>query len=86
MWLSIKPSPKRWKLIDTQRKANAIMANYAQTSGDKRLQFVDVGSCLLNGSGPPPDEYFVADGLHLSDARYARWNELLRPLLTEGPQ
>ena len=49
---------------------------------DKRITFVS-GSWdrFLEDAGKPEPKLFIADGLHMSDAGYAIWNELLTPLL-----
>lgn len=77
LFLSIKPSPARWKLLDKQRRANELVAKMAE--GDPRLSFVDVGSVLLGADGQPKKEMFVADGLHLNDAGYRAWAAIVRP-------
>jgi lysophospholipase L1-like esterase len=80
--LSIKPSTARWKLADTMQEANALIAaTCAETDG---VEFLDVWEPMMDGNpGPPSRELFVNDGLHLSDAGYQLWTELLMPHLSE---
>src|SRR4051794_6003440 len=59
LYLSIKPSISRWKLVDKVRKANSLIeAECKKTPG---VMFVDVGSVLLGEDGMPRKELFVKD-------------------------
>jgi lysophospholipase L1-like esterase len=68
IYISIKPSIARWKLIDNIRKTNALIE--AQCKTDERLAYVSVEKPMLGGDGMPRAELFVKDGLHLSDEGY----------------
>jgi lysophospholipase L1-like esterase len=80
VYLSIKPSPARWKHLETQRDANRRIESLTQQ--DKRSKFVDLGPSLLDEQGMPKDVYFLRDRLHLSFLGYHQWNEVLRPILS----
>lgn len=79
VYLSIKPSVARWKLVDRGRQANALIEAYCKQ--EDRLRYVDVGTALLGADGKPRPELFRADGLHLNDRGYARWAEVVKPYL-----
>ncbi len=79
LFLSIKPSLARAKLIDKQREANALIETLCKK--DERLQYVDVVKPMLGDDGKPREELFVKDGLHLSDKGYELWTSILKPLL-----
>lgn len=79
VFLAIKPSIARAKLIETQKKTNQMIAD--DIARDPRLVFLDVGTPLLDVDGKPRPELFVKDGLHLSKAGYAIWTGLVAPLL-----
>jgi predicted neuraminidase/lysophospholipase L1-like esterase len=74
-FLSIKPSLARWRLYPTMREANAAVA--ALAAEDPLLHFVDVATPMLGADGSPRPELFVADGLHLGQAGYRLWAEIL---------
>ena len=78
-FIGIKPSPQRWKLIDTVRQANALIREFALT--DHRIGFVDVDGPMLGWNEQPRPELFVDDGLHLSAKGYELWTTLVRPFL-----
>jgi lysophospholipase L1-like esterase len=82
IYLSIKPSIQRWKLVDKMRSANKLIEEFSQA--DKRLVYLDVGVTLLGEDGQPRADLFEADGLHLNRAGYKRWSEKLLPLLQQS--
>lgn len=81
VFIAIKPSISRWKLIETIRRANGLIA--ADCAKDDGLAFVDVDGPMLGEDGRPRAELFRDDGLHLNAEGYALWTKLLRPHLAE---
>ena len=79
VFIAVKPSIKRWALIDQVRETNRLITGL--TALDERLQFVDVDKPMIGSNGLPRKELFVADGLHLSDEGYAIWTSLVMPHL-----
>ncbi len=74
-FLSIKPSPARWHLVNEIRTANALIAEAIEQLPD--FQFVDATPVMLTSDGKPERNLYVDDGLHLSPTGYARWREQL---------
>ncbi len=79
-FISIKPSPSRWKHIETQRAANKLISDYCEENCCLAT-FVDVVKPMLGADGQPLDELFVKDRLHMTAEGYAVWNATLRPHL-----
>jgi lysophospholipase L1-like esterase len=79
VFVAIKPSIRRWELIDKAREANAKVKAITET--DDRLEYIDVDTPLLDSNGQPRADLFVEDDLHLNDAGYEIWTELIRPYL-----
>ncbi len=79
VYISIKPSIARWKLIDSVRKANCLIKQWSQS--DPLLHFVDIEPTMLGPDGKPRPELFVKDGLHLNARGYALWSEQVAPFL-----
>lgn len=79
IYLSIKPSVKRWNIWDKGQKANALIEAYCME--DPRRVFLDVAPAILGDDHKPRPDLFIADGLHLNEKGYARVTELLKPLL-----
>jgi lysophospholipase L1-like esterase len=76
-FVSIKPSPARYSLMDRIRLVNDQVRHELglQPSG----YYVDVFSAMLDASGKPRGEFFVDDGLHLSREGYRLWARLIQP-------
>jgi lysophospholipase L1-like esterase len=79
VYVSIKPSIARWKLIDAVRKTNGLIKKSIES--DPLVTFVDVEPAMLGPDGQPMKELFVADGLHLSPKGYELWTALVKPHL-----
>ncbi len=82
VYLGIKPSVARRKLIDKGREANRLIREFA--ASNPRLVFVDVEKTMLGPDGQPRAELLKSDGLHLNEEGYRLWSELVRPHLTAG--
>lgn len=79
IFIAIKPSIARWKLIDTIRAANAIVR--AATEKEDTLEFLDIDAPMLGADGKPRPEIFRPDGLHMNADGYRIWTDLLLPHL-----
>ena len=82
IYISIKPSIKRWSIADKIREANAKIA--ATCRSTDKVEFIDVWPAMLNEEGMPRAELFQADGLHMNERGYARWKDLLADHLPEN--
>ena len=83
VFIAIKPSISRWKLVDKMRVANTKIK--AITENQSRLSFVDIDKPIIGKDGMPRRELFAKDGLHLSDAGYKLWTSLVKPHLGQKP-
>ena len=75
----VKPSIKRWQLIDSVRRLNGMLRQ--SVAEDKRLTLIDIEPKMLGADGKPRPELFLRDGLHLSAEGYKLWASLLKPHL-----
>jgi lysophospholipase L1-like esterase len=75
VFVSVKPSMRRWHLIGAVRDANARVRAITETNG--LLEYIDVEGPLLGANGEPRRDLFVEDELHLNDAGYAIWAALV---------
>ena len=78
-YISIKPSPSRWQLVDRMRETNSMIERYALTH--PQLAYIDVFTPMIGPSGRPRAELFVSDSLHMNRDGYALWRRLLTPWL-----
>lgn len=75
MFMSIKPSPARWPIIDQIRRTNmAIMEALATRP---HSYYIDVFHPMLGDDGRPQPLLYSEDGLHLSPAGYRLWTQIL---------
>ena len=75
-FVSLKPSISRWNMVDQFKFTNnlietEIVKYYAN------WHFIDVFKQMIDAQGRPKKEYFVSDGLHLSEKGYQLWKEVL---------
>ena len=78
-YVSIKPSPSRWRLVEAYREANRLIA--AEVARDSGQEFVDVFTPMLGPNGRPRPSLFVADSLHMTRAGYELWRDALAPVV-----
>ena len=79
VFIAIKPSIARWRLVEKMRAANKLIADYIETAPN--LAYCDVDAPTLGDDGKPRPELFKKDGLHLNDEGYKLWTSLLLPHL-----
>ncbi|MDA7922331.1 GDSL-type esterase/lipase family protein [Verrucomicrobiales bacterium] len=83
IFIAIKPSQSRAKLWPTMKEANDAIA--ALCKSDPNLQFADIARPMLKEASPPPENWFLNDGLHLSTMGYKRWTAVINRLLEKVP-
>jgi len=76
-FISVKPSPSRFHIIDRIRAANELIREDIAMRG--RDYFIDIFDAMLGPDGTPQSKFFEEDGLHMSSAGYALWTHLLSP-------
>jgi len=79
IFVAIKPSLSRWKLVGKMRKANQLIAEFA--SENPNVVFADIDTPMIGKDKMPIKELFVADGLHMSGKGYEIWTSVISPLL-----
>ena len=84
-FISVKPSPARSAIDDRIRCFNDLVREEIESRPSG--YYVDVSSAMMDESGKPRTELFLADGLHLNREGYRLWGRLLEPyrhqILTE---
>jgi lysophospholipase L1-like esterase len=79
VFVSIKPSPARRAFIPRMRETNQRIR--AIIARDTLQAYVDVFTPMLDATGQPRPELFVADSLHMTRAGYLLWRALLAPVV-----
>jgi lysophospholipase L1-like esterase len=78
-FVSIKPSPVRAEFLSTVIISNKLIADFCRKN--KKTDFIDVFSSMLNTEGKPMEELFIADRLHMNAKGYAIWSKIIAPYL-----
>jgi len=76
-FISVKPCPLRWKLVDKVKAVN----EQVKAIKDEELTFIDIYPLMLGADGLPRKELFEADGLHPNAKCYELWADKIRPYL-----
>lgn len=79
VYVAVKPSIARWKMIEQVRETNDLITALAEK--DLLVTFLDIDTPMIGEDKNPKPELFIADGLHLSKAGYKIWSDLLEPHL-----
>jgi lysophospholipase L1-like esterase len=79
VFVSIKPSPSRQKLMPKMEAANEMIKKFLSTK--RKTGFVDVYHKMLKPDGNPMDDIFLEDKLHMTVKGYVIWQKEIRPYL-----
>jgi lysophospholipase L1-like esterase len=79
VFVSIKPSPSRERLMPKMDSANKMIRSFLMKN--KKSTFVDVYHKMLTAAGTPREELFRDDKLHMNPKGYAIWIEAIKPYL-----
>lgn len=75
-FVSLKPSISRWNIVDQFKFTNNLIETEI-VKHDDNWRFIDVFKRMLDPSGRLKKEYFLSDGLHLSEAGYTVWRDVI---------
>lgn len=79
VFVSIKPSPSRWKMENDFVKANQLIKAYLRTQ--RKTKYVNVHDAMLLSDGNVNPELFIKDNLHMNAKGYAIWQKIIEPVL-----
>lgn len=78
-YVEIAETPARESVRDEVRAANTAISAYTET--DDRVTFIPTAQALLTADGRIDSSLFVDDGLHFTEAGYARFANAVRAVL-----
>ncbi len=79
LFVSLKPSPSREKLMAKMQAANTAIKRFL--AKDRHAAFANVYDKMLLPDGKPRPDIFLSDNLHMNAKGYAIWQKVLQPLL-----
>ena len=74
-FISIKPSPSRWKFVSIDREANSLIKGFIRKQ--KRMDYIDVFTPMIGKDGLPIPEFYKEDKLHPTEACYTLWKGII---------
>jgi lysophospholipase L1-like esterase len=79
LYVSIKPSPSREKLVRKMEDTNDLIRDFL--AKHSHAAFIDVYHRMLTPQGHPMDDLFTEDKLHMNAKGYAIWQKVIQPYL-----
>ena len=79
VYVSIKPSPSRQRLMPKMEETNDMIRNFMASYS--HATFVDVYHAMLTPQGMPMDDLFIGDKLQMNEKGYKIWQQILLPYL-----
>lgn len=79
VFVSMKPSPSRQRLMNEIAAANTAIKDFLKKK--RRTTFVNIWDDMLDESGNPREELFLKDMLHMNADGYAIWQKAIEPHL-----
>lgn len=79
VYVSIKPSPSRQKLMPKMQEVNDQIKSFLKKQ--RNTAFVDVYHKMLNEDGSIMSDIFIEDHLHMNPKGYAIWQKEIQPVL-----
>jgi lysophospholipase L1-like esterase len=79
VYVSVKPSPARWRLKEKAITVNDLIENYLKKQ--KNAEFVSIWNDMLGRDGKPKSDIFIEDNLHMNAKGYAIWQKQIQPYL-----
>jgi lysophospholipase L1-like esterase len=81
LYVSIKPSPSRSRLMKKMEDANLLIQTYL--SLQQHAAFADVYHKMLKPDGTVMTDIFLEDNLHMNAKGYAIWQKVIEPYLSK---
>ena len=81
LFISLKPSPSRERLMPDMEAANLLIKTYL--SLQTNAHFIDVYHIMLNPDGTVIKDIFKDDMLHMNPKGYALWQKEIAPYLSK---
>jgi len=79
LFVSMKPSPSRQRLMPQISSANAAIKDFLEKK--RKATYINIWDQMLDPEGAPRRELFLADMLHMNEKGYAIWQYALEPHL-----
>lgn len=78
-FISIKPSPSRWKMESRFVEANRLIKAFL--SKQSNCSFINIHNAMLNADGSVKTDIFISDNLHMNASGYKIWQPFIQSFL-----
>ena len=78
-YVSIKPSPSRYRYMPKFEKANKDIENFLRFK--RKSKFINVYNAMLKEDEKPLPHIFLKDSLHMNADGYKIWQNIIQPYL-----
>jgi lysophospholipase L1-like esterase len=75
-FISLKPSVSRWNMADQFKFTNNLIETEI-IKHNNNWHFINIFKDMMDAQGRPQKEYFINDGLHLSEQGYQLWKKVV---------
>ena len=75
-FISVKPSFKRWNIINSISYTNKIIEAEIKKEKGKTF-FINIHSKMADDAGFPKKDLFQSEGLHINEKGYAIWKKII---------
>ncbi len=82
-YISIKPSIKRFNIIEQIKFTNKIIEEEIRNSNDPNLYYVNIFDRMLDQNRYPRRDLFEAEGLHINEKGYQMWKEIIMQTVSD---
>lgn len=79
-FISIKPSPSRWKMENRFVEANRLIKAFLAKQSNSA--FINVHNAMLNADGSVKTDIFISDNLHMNASGYKIWQPIIAQYLS----
>lgn len=79
LYISIKPSPSRRRLMSKMAEANTAISKFLKKKPN--AAFINIWDQMLDRNGEPRKDLFLKDMLHMNASGYAIWRKAVEPHL-----
>ncbi len=78
-YISMKPSPSRWKMWDRMTKGNELVRQFA---AENKVVYIDTTAVMMK-DGQPDAGLFLPDMLHMNRSGYELWIPIVREAIKD---
>jgi len=81
-FISIKPSIKRWDLVDKIKHTNQLIEAVIKKAGGN-VFYINIFDSMTDKKGYPKGEFLEPDGLHINGKGYELWRKIILNQIAE---